>query len=65
MITLTVVNLNIAFTKAPQAVKFSIITIIILIALPQLYAFGIVLEWIYKQDVFRKLLSRSQMRQSE
>ena len=63
MTILAIMNLSIANVKAHQAVKFSAITIAILIALPQLYAIGIAIEWICKREIFRKCLSRNHMRQ--
>ena len=61
MIILAIMNLNIASTKAHQAVKCSAVTIAILIALPLLYVIGLAIEWIRKWNIFMKLLSRNRM----
>ena len=68
MTVLAVMNLNIAYMKAHQAVKFSATTVAILIILPLLYATGIAIEWVYKQNIFRKLfecLSRNHIQHTE
>ena len=61
MISIALMNVNIALAKAHQAVRFSAVTVATLIALPQLYAIGIAIKGIYKQDVFMKLFSKNQM----
>ena len=50
LVTIALMNVTIVFAKVHQAVTFSAITAAILIALPQLYAIGMVIKWIHKQN---------------
>ena len=55
MVTVGIVNVNIALIKVHQSVNFSAAVTGILIALPQFYALTIGFKWIYKQRIFKRL----------
>ena len=51
-------NANIAMVKDHQSVSITTITVAVVISLPQFYAIAISLNWICKQDIVRRLISR-------
>ena len=63
LIMIGVMNINTALAKVHQSVMLSIIITAILIAVPQLYATGMAVKWIYmyKRKNFKRFLVRSQI----
>ena len=60
MTTTAIMNVNIAFIKVHQAVNISAAVVAALIALPQFYAIGIGLKWMYKHCVSKMLRLKNQ-----
>ena len=60
LVVIGILNVNIAFVKVHKAVNFSTITVGLLTVIPQLYATGLVLQWIYKH-LIKKLFPRKQI----
>ena len=65
LFVIAIMNANTAMVKVHQAVTASIITACLLAAIPQLYAVGLIIKWIYKHKIFKilKLFSKTQMMQ--
>lgn len=59
LVTIALMNVNIALVKVHQTVKLSTIVVATLIALPQFYAIGLCFLWMYKYKVIRKLLGKN------
>ena len=64
LLTIALLNINIAYVKAHQSVNATVITAAILFFLPQFYVIGICISWMYNSGILKCLSMRQKLQRS-